>query len=134
VVGGEAGRDLRAEVVLWLGSGLTGVAAAQTPAEEQYAAPADEIPVLEARVEEQEASLQGRIGEISAVGAELEAQSRADSARARASDLGEQTSSLERELASRRETFEAATTGCQEKAQAAYKGGDLQGLSSLLSG
>jgi hypothetical protein len=69
---------------LWLGSGLTGVAAAQTPAEEQYAAPADEIPVLEARVEEQEASLQGRIGEISAVGAELEqAQSRADSARAR---------------------------------------------------
>jgi hypothetical protein len=71
---------------------------------------------------------------ISAVGAELEAQSRADSARARASDLGEQTRSLERELASRRETFEAATTGRQEKARAAYKGGDLEGLSSLLSG
>jgi hypothetical protein len=51
---------------------------------EQHAAPADETPVLEARVEEQGASLQVRIGEISTVSAELEeAQSRADSARAR---------------------------------------------------
>jgi phage shock protein A len=52
----------------------------------------------------------------------------------RASDLEEQTRSLERELAARRETFEAATTGYEEKARVAFKGGDLKGLSSLLSG
>ena len=124
-----------AAMVVVLTAGLAGVAAAQTPAEEQYAAPADEVSALEAQVEGQEASLKARIGEISAVGTELEeAQSRADSARARASDLGEQTRSLERELAARRETFEATKAEYQEKAQAAYKGGDLEGLSSLLGG
>ena len=123
-------------VVFWLVAGFTGTAAAQTPAGEQYAASqADEIPVLEARVEEQKASLRGKIGEISAVGAELEeAQSRVESARARAGELGEQTRSLERELAARRETFGAAKTGYEEKARAAYKGSDLEGLSSLLGG
>ena len=121
--------------VVLLTAGLAGVAAAQTSAEEQYAAPADEVSVLEDQVEDQEASLKARIGEISAVGTELEeAQSRADSARARTSTLGEQTRSLERELAARRETFEAAKAEYQEKARAAYKGGDLEGLSSLLGG
>lgn len=121
--------------VVLLTAGLAGVAAAQTSAEEQYAAPADEVSVLEAQVEDQEASLKARIGEISAVGTELEeAQSRADLARARTSALGEQTRSLERELAARRETFEAAKAEYQEKARAAYKGGDLEGLSSLLGG
>ena len=121
--------------VVLLTAGLAGVAAAQTSAEEQYAAPADEVSVLEAQVEDQEASLRARIGEISAVGTELEeAQSRADTARARTSALGEQTRSLERELATRRETFEATKAEYQEKARAAYKGGDLEGLSSLLGG
>ena len=121
--------------VVLLTAGLAGVAAAQTSAEEQYAAPADEVSVLEAQVEDQEASLRSRIGEISAVGTELEeAQSRADTARARTSALGEQTRSLERELAARRETFEATKAEYQEKARAAYKGGDLEGLSSLLGG
>ena len=124
-----------AATVVVLTAGPAGIAAAQAPAEQQYAAPADEVSVLEAQVEEQEASLKARIGEISSVGAELEeAQSRVDSARARASELGEQTRSLERELAARRETFEAAKAEYQEKARAAYKGGDLEGLSSLLGG
>jgi peptidoglycan hydrolase CwlO-like protein len=110
-------------------AGFTGVAGAQT--EE----PAAQIPILEARVEEQDASLREQIGEISAVGAELEeAQTRVDSAQARASDLGEQTRELERERAVRRQTFETAKAGYEEKAQAAYKGGNLQGLSFLLDG
>ena len=124
-----------AATVVVLTAGPASIAAAQAPAEQQYAAPADEVSVLEAQVEEQEASLKARIGEISSVGAELEeAQSRVDSARARASDLGEQTRSLERELAARRETFKATKAEYEEKARAAHKGGDLEGLSSLLDG
>ena len=115
--------------VVSLAAGVTGVAGAQT--EE----PAAQIPILEERVEEQDASLQEQIGEISAVGAELEeAQARVNSAQARAGDLGEQTRELERERAARRETFETAKAGYEEKARAAYKGGGLQGLSFLLDG
>jgi peptidoglycan hydrolase CwlO-like protein len=124
-----------AAMAVWLIAGFAGAASAQTAVEEQYAARDDEIPALRARVEEQEASLEARIGEITAVGAELEeAQSRVDSARARAGALGEQTRNLERDLATQRETFEAAKAGYEQKARAAYKGGDLEGLSSLLGG
>src|SRR5215213_6216634 len=124
-----------AAIAVWLVAGFAGVASAQTAGEDQYAARDDEIPALRARVEGQEASLEARIGEITAVGAELEeAQSRVDSARARAGDLGEQTTSLERDLAMQRESFEAAKDGYEEKARAAYKGGDLESLSSLLGG
>jgi peptidoglycan hydrolase CwlO-like protein len=120
---------------LWLAAGLGGVASAQTPAGEQYGVEGGEIPALEARVEDQEDSLQARIGEISAVGAELEeAQARVDGARARAGELGDQTRSLQRELASRRESFEAAKAGYEKQARAAYKGSGLRGLSSLLGG
>ena len=127
-----SGRRARIWAVLGfvsLTAGIAGVAGART--EE----PAAQIPILEARIEEQDASLEEQIGEISAVGAELEeAQTRVDSAQARASDLGEQTRSLERERAVRRETFETAKAGYEEQARAAYKGGGLQGLSFLLDG
>jgi peptidoglycan hydrolase CwlO-like protein len=124
-----------AAMAVWLVAGFAGVASAQTAVEDQYAARDDEIPTLRARVEGQEDSLEARIGEITAVGAELEeAQSRVDSARARAGDLGEQTRSLERDLTTQRETFETAKAGYEEKARAAYKGGDLESLSSLLGG
>ena len=94
-----------------------------------------EIPVLEARVEEQDALLEEQIGEISAVGADLEeTQARADGARARAEDLDEQALTLERALAEQRESYEAAKTGYEERARAAYKGGELEGLSFMLSG
>jgi soluble lytic murein transglycosylase-like protein len=117
-----------------LAMGLPGVAGAQT-VEEEPAARTAEIPVLEARVEKQNATLQQRIGEISAVGAGLEeTQSRADIAQVRASDLGEQTRELEQQRDARRETFEAAKAGYEEKARAAYKGGDLEGLAYLLDG
>jgi peptidoglycan hydrolase CwlO-like protein len=124
-----------AAISVWLVAGFAGVASAQTAVEDQYAARDDEIPALRARVEGQEASLEARIGEITAVGAELEeAQSRVDSARARAGELGEQTRSLKKELATQRETFEAAKASYEEKARATYKGGDLEGLSNLLGG
>jgi soluble lytic murein transglycosylase-like protein len=120
--------------VLSLGGGLAGVAGAQT-VEEGSAAPADEISVLEERVEEQDAVLEEQIGDISAVGAELEeAQARVDGARVRAGELGEQTRALERELAARRENFQAAKAGYERRARAAYKGGELEGLSFLLDG
>jgi peptidoglycan hydrolase CwlO-like protein len=140
--GRRAGLDRRragifwaATVGLWLAAGFGGVASAQTPAGEQYGVGGGEIPELEARVEEHEASLEDRIGEISAIGAELEeAQSRVDGARARTGELGDQTRSLQRELASRRESFKDAKAGYEEQARAAYKGGDLAGLSGLLRG
>jgi peptidoglycan hydrolase CwlO-like protein len=124
-----------AAMAVWLVAGFAGVASAQTAVEEQYADQDGEIPALRARVEEQDASLEARIGEITAVGAELEEiQSRVDSARARAGELGEQTRSLERDLTTQRKAFEAAKAGYEEKARAVYKGGDLESLSSLLGG
>jgi membrane-bound lytic murein transglycosylase B len=120
--------------VLSLGWGLAGVAGART-VEERPAAPTEEIPILEEQVEEQDAMLEEQIGDISAVGAELEeSQAQIESAQVRASELGEQTRALERELAARRETFEAAKARYEERARAAYKGGELEGLSSLLDG
>jgi peptidoglycan hydrolase CwlO-like protein len=120
--------------VLSLGAGLAGVAGAQT-VEEGSAARTGEIPALEARVEEQDALLEEEIGEISSVGADLEeAQAQVDGAEARTMALGEQTRTLERELDARRENFEAAKVGYEERARAAYKGGELEGLSFLLDG
>jgi peptidoglycan hydrolase CwlO-like protein len=120
--------------VLLLGGGLAGVAGAQT-VEEGSAASADEISVLKEQVEEQDAVLEEQIGDLSAVGAELEeAQARVDGARVRAGELGEQTRALERELAARRETFQAAKVGYERRARAAYKGGELEGLTFLLDG
>jgi hypothetical protein len=120
--------------VLSLGGGLAGAAGGKT-VEESSASPADEIPVLEAQVEEQDAELEEQIGDITAVGAELEeAQARVDGARVRAGELGEQTRALERELAARRETFQGAKAGYERRARAAYKGSELEGLSFLLGG
>jgi peptidoglycan hydrolase CwlO-like protein len=130
-----AGRRVRIWVILGvlsLGAGSAGTAGAQTVVEGP-AVRSTEIPVLKAQVEEQSAVLEGQIGEISAVGAELEeAQSRVDLAETRTMELGEQTQTLERELAVQRETFENAKAGYEEKARAAYKGSELDGLSFLL--
>jgi hypothetical protein len=115
-------------------AGFAGVAGAQT-VEDQYATQTGEMPILEARVEEQDALLEERIGEISAVGAELEeTQSQVASARRRTMELGEQRRALERELDVRRNTYKAAKARYEEKARAAYKGGGLEGLSYLLDG
>ena len=113
-----------------LSVGVAGAAGAQT-VEEQAA----EIPILEARVEEQDALLQTRIDEIFAVGAELEeTQSQVDDALARTQELGEQAGRLERELGVQEEAFDAAKAGYEEKVRAAYKGGGLEGVTLLLEG
>ena len=73
--------------VLSLVVGAVGAAGAQT-VEVGSATRTGEIPDLEARVVEQDALLEEQIGEISAVGTELEAsQARADGAQARVSEL-----------------------------------------------
>jgi peptidoglycan hydrolase CwlO-like protein len=131
---GRRARILVISGVLSLGVGLAGGAGAQT-VEKESTARSEEIPVLEVQVEEQDAMLEAEIGEISAVGAELEeVQARVDDAQVRTTELGEQTRTLARELDARRETYEAAKDGYEERARAAYKGGELEGLSFLLDG
>jgi soluble lytic murein transglycosylase-like protein len=120
--------------VLSLIAGVEGGAEART-VEKGSVAPAGEIPVLKAQVEGQDAQLQQRVGEVSAVGADLEqAQARVNGAEARTKELGEQTQTLERELDAQRQTYEAAKTGYQKQARAAYKGGEVEGLSLVLGG
>jgi len=132
-VAGRLAKILAILGVLSLAASLAGVAGAQTV--EEPAAGAEEIPVLEARVEEQDAVLEEQIGEISAVGAELEeTQTGVYDAQTRTRELGEQTGRLERELVVQQETFEAAKSGYEEKIRAAYKGGGLEGLAILLGG
>jgi peptidoglycan hydrolase CwlO-like protein len=120
-----------AVVVMSLVVGSGGVAGAQS-AEDPAAA---EIPLLEERIEEQDALLQEQLGEISEVGAGLEeAQVRTNVARTRVEELEGQTTRLEGELTAHKKGFEAARVRYEERARAAYKGGDLEGLASLLTG
>jgi soluble lytic murein transglycosylase-like protein len=138
-----AGGRLRVWVILGVVSLAVfpvGVAGAQSPAEIQYetepsSVGSSPVPELEARVGEQDAALEREIGEISAVGAELEeAQSRVDGARVRAAELREQTLSLKREIDSHREAFRRSKAGYEEKARAAYRGDHLEGLAVVLDG
>jgi soluble lytic murein transglycosylase-like protein len=93
------------------------------------------VPVLEARVREQDASLRDRIQEISTVGAELEeAQLRAEGARSRVGDLEQQTRQLERQMAEQDESFRESQAAYRDQARAAYKGQSLEGLAALLDG
>ena len=110
-----------------------GTVGAQT--QEQYASEtgAGAVPVLEERVREQGLRLEGEIDRISAVGAELEeSQLRAEGARARARELGEQAQGLRRRLEAQEETFRAAKAEYERRARAAYKGGELRGITLLL--
>ena len=138
-----AGGRLRVWLVLGAGSLAVfpaGVVWAQSPAESQYEgeplrAEAPRLPELEARLVEQDAALERKIGEISAVGAGLEeAQARVDGARVRAEQLREQTLSLKRRLHSQREAFRRSRAGYEEKARAAYRGDHMEALSSVLDG
>jgi peptidoglycan hydrolase CwlO-like protein len=128
-------------VVLSVILSLVGPAGAQTdpaaskPTSSEPASSSDEITELEGRVAEQDAILEERMAEISAVGQELEeVQARRDVARSRAQDLGERTSRLERELDAQQQGFKAAKASYEERARAAYKGEDLEGLASLVGG
>ena len=113
---------------------FAGVAGARAP-EEVGTSAAEEIPLLEARVREQDAMLEAQIEEISAVGSELEeAQVRVDAVRARSQELERQTRSLNAQLESQREAYAATRARYEERAEAAYRGDEVEGLLSILDG
>jgi peptidoglycan hydrolase CwlO-like protein len=91
--------------------------------------------LLEGKISDQDAALRDMIQEISTVGAELDrAQSRADDAGARVDDLRRQTRKLKRQIAEQDAAFREAQARYRAQAQAAYKGGSLEGLAALLDG
>ncbi|MDQ2672923.1 MAG: hypothetical protein M3Y38_08925, partial [Actinomycetota bacterium] len=91
--------------------------------------------MLEDKISDQDAALRGMIQEISTVGAELDrAQSRVDDAGSRVDDLRRQTRQLKRQIADQDAAFREAQAGYRAQAQAAYKGGSLEGLAALLDG
>jgi soluble lytic murein transglycosylase-like protein len=93
------------------------------------------MPLLEAKISDQDAALRDMIQEISTVGADLNrAQARADDAGARVEDLRRQTRQLKRQIAEREAAFREAQAGYRAQAQAAYKGESLEGLAALLDG
>lgn len=122
--------------LLSLGVIPAGAAGAQTA--EQYAPQTGQTgpaAALEERVKSKDAALREEIEEISAVGADLEeSQARVRGAQARSVDLREQSQALDRELEERRRALQAAKVVYEQKARAAYKGGELRGLASLLNG
>jgi peptidoglycan hydrolase CwlO-like protein len=118
-----------------------GTAWAQGPARTQQGAGGESragsarMPVLEERTEEQDASLQDRIEEITAVGDELErAQARADGARDRVGELGQQTRRLQEQIDEQEALFRESQERYRDRARAAYKGDSLEGFAALLDG
>jgi peptidoglycan hydrolase CwlO-like protein len=116
-------------------AGQQGQAGAEYTAEDAGVAGATRVPLLEAKISDQDAALRDSIKEISAVGDELDwAQARAEDARARAGDLRRQTRRLKRQIAEQDASFREAQARYRAQAQAAYKGGGLEGLVDLLDG
>jgi peptidoglycan hydrolase CwlO-like protein len=108
---------------------------AQDAPEDASASRSTRMPMLEAKISDQDAALRESIQEISAVGAELErAQSRVDDAMARVEDLRRQTRQLKRMVAEQDASFREAQARYKAQARAAYKGGSLEGLATLLGG
>jgi peptidoglycan hydrolase CwlO-like protein len=90
---------------------------------------------LEARVEEQDAALRERIEEITAVGSELEwVQARADDARARVGELGQQTRRLDQQITEQERLFRESREDYRARIRAAYKGDSLEGFVAFLGG
>jgi peptidoglycan hydrolase CwlO-like protein len=116
-------------------AGAEGPARAQSEDDDASVAGSTRVPLLENKISDQDAALRGLIREISTVGAELDlAQSRVDDAGARVEDLRRQTRQLRRQIADQDAAFREAQAGYRAQAQAAYKGGSLEGLAALLDG
>jgi membrane-bound lytic murein transglycosylase B len=110
-------------------------ARAQSEDDDASAAGSSRVPLLEDKISDQDAALRGMIQEISTVGAELDrAQSRVDDAGSRVDELRRQTRQLKRQIADQDAAFREAQAGYRAQAQAAYKGGSLEGLAALLDG
>ena len=116
-------------------AGTEGPARAQSEDEDASVAGSMRVPLLEGKISDQDAALRDMIQEISAVGAELDrTQARVDDAGARVEDLRRQTKQLKRQIADQDEAFREAQARYRAQAQAAYKGGSLEGLAALLDG
>jgi len=90
---------------------------------------------LEARVEERNAALRERIEEITEVGSRLEkAQARADGARARVGELGQQMVQLERQIAEQARLLRESREDYRARVRAAHKGESLEGIVAYLGG
>jgi peptidoglycan hydrolase CwlO-like protein len=110
-------------------------ALAQSADEAASVAGSTRVPLLEGKISDQDAALRDMLQEISTVGAELDrAQSRADDAGARVEDLRRQIRRLKRQIAEQDAAFREAQARYRAQAQAAYKGGSLEGLAALLDG
>ena len=108
---------------------------AQSADEDVSVARSTRVPLLEAKISDQDDALRAMIEEISTVGAELDrAQGRVDDAGARVDDLRRQTRQLKRQIAEEDAAFREAQAGYRAQARAAYKGGSLEGLAALLDG
>jgi peptidoglycan hydrolase CwlO-like protein len=96
---------------------------------------ADEISVLEGRVEDRDARLDERLQDLNETGASLKrAQARVDEVGARAEELASQTGALEDELAQQQDAYADARKGYEARAVAVYKGTGDAGLLLILEG
>lgn len=119
-------------VVLLMTTLFASVAGAQT---QEEAAPSAEILALEAQSTEQNAALFQGLKEISAVGSSLdEAQGQANVAETRSQELGGQVRDLEDQIAGHQQSFEQSKVRYEERAKAAYKVKDLEGMTAILGG
>jgi peptidoglycan hydrolase CwlO-like protein len=117
-------------VVLLMTTLFVSVAGAQT---QEGAAPSAEILALEAQFAEQNAALSQGLEEISAVGSSLdEAQAQVNVAETRSQELGGQVRDLKGQLAGHQQSFEQSKVRYEERAKAAYKGKDLEGMTAIL--
>lgn len=117
-------------VVLLMTTLFASVAGAQT---QEEAAPSAEILALEAQSTEQNAALSQGLEEISAVGSSLdEAQAQVNVAETRSQELGGQVRDLEDQIAGHQQSFEQSKVRYEERAKAAYKGKDLEGMTAIL--
>lgn len=117
-------------VVLLMMTLFAGVAGAQT---QDVTEPGAEILALEAQSTEQGAALAQGLEEISSVGSSLEAaQAHVNTAQTRSQELGGQTRALEDQLAGHQQDFERSEALYEDRARAAYKGKDLEGMVSVL--
>ena len=125
-------RRLRVSVVLGLVGLLLAYAGA---AQAQSGSESKRAPELEARVEDQDAALREKIGEITTVGEELDQlQARTDGARTRVGDLRQETHQLEKQIAEQEASSREARETYRERVTAAYKGESLEGVAALLDG
>lgn len=117
-----------------------GLAGAESVTQEQYASPETGAPegrmaALSGRVAGQDAELEARVEEITALGRELrETQARLDGSVDRAGELRAQAREMGRDLAERRTAHRESRARYEEQARAAYQGRNLEGIRALIDG